>query len=80
LEASKANQVRDYIKSPMNYIGNKYRILPQIQRWFPKDINTMVDIFSGGCDVIINTMANKKRVQRTRFNYYEIVLSDVSLN
>lgn len=60
----------DYIKSPMNYIGNKYRILPQIQRWFPKDINTMVDIFSGGCDVIINTMANKKIAND--INYYVI--------
>ena len=44
----------------MNYIGNKYRILPQIQKWFPTDIETMVDIFSGGCDVIINTKASKK--------------------
>ena len=50
----------DLIKSPMNYIGNKYRILPQIQKWFPEDISTMVDIFSGGCDVVINTRANKK--------------------
>lgn len=48
------------IKSPMNYIGNKYRILPQILKWFPRDIDTMVDIFSGGGDVVINTKANRK--------------------
>lgn len=48
------------IKSPMNYIGNKYRILPQIQKWFPSNINTMVDVFTGGGDVVINTQASKK--------------------
>lgn len=49
-----------YIKSPLNYIGNKYRIIDQIQKWFPKDIDTMVDLFCGGCDVTINTTANKQ--------------------
>ena len=58
------------IKSPMNYIGNKYRILPQIQKWFPEDIETMVDIFSGGGDVVINTKAKKKIAND--INYYVI--------
>lgn len=49
----------EYIKAPMNYIGNKYRIMGQIQRWFPKNIDLMVDIFCGGCDVTFNTRANK---------------------
>ena len=31
-----------YIKAPMNYIGNKYRILQQIQKWFPRKIDLMV--------------------------------------
>ena len=48
-----------YIKSPFNYIGNKYRILPQIEQWFPENINTMLDLFCGGCDVSINTMAKR---------------------
>lgn len=48
-----------YIKSPMNYIGNKYRIIDQMQRWFPKNINLMVDLFCGGCDVSINTKADR---------------------
>ncbi len=38
----------EYIKAPMNYIGNKYRIMGQIQRWFPKKVDLMVDIFCGG--------------------------------
>lgn len=48
-----------YIKAPMNYIGNKYRIMGQIQRWFPKKVDLMVDIFCGGCDVTFNTSANE---------------------
>lgn len=46
-----------FVKSPMNYIGNKYRIIGQIKKWFPKQIDTMVDLFCGGCDVSFNTDA-----------------------
>lgn len=49
----------EYIKSPLNYIGNKYRIISQIQRYFPSEIDNMVDLFCGGCDVTINTKAKK---------------------
>lgn len=46
-------------KAPFNYIGNKYRIINAIQKYFPEKVNTMVDLFCGGCDVTINTTANK---------------------
>lgn len=29
----------EFIKSPLNYTGNKYRILKQIVPFFPKKIN-----------------------------------------
>lgn len=45
------------IKSPLNYIGGKYRLLPQILPLFPKQINTFVDLFAGGLDVSINVEA-----------------------
>ena len=48
-----------YDKSPMNYTGGKYKILPQIMEYFPKDVNVMVDLFAGGCDVCSNFKANK---------------------
>ena len=47
--------VMKYIKSPLNYTGNKYRILSQIQPYFPKRIKTMVDLFCGGATVGLNT-------------------------
>lgn len=47
----------EYIKSPMNYIGNKYRIMGQISRFFPANIGTFVDLFAGGLDVALNVKA-----------------------
>ncbi len=43
----------------MNYIGGKYKILLQILPLFPKNINTFIDLFAGGCNVGINAKANK---------------------
>ena len=50
---------KKYIKSPLNYIGGKYKLLPQILPFFPTDINTFIDLFSGGANVGINVIANK---------------------
>ena len=62
-----------FYKSPFNYIGNKYRVLEQIQIWFPKEINTMVDLFCGGCDVIINTEAKQKYANDINFFLIDIL-------
>ena len=50
---------RKYIKSPLNYIGGKYKLLPQIMPHFPKQIGTFVDLFAGGCNVAINVKADR---------------------
>lgn len=48
-----------YIKSPLNYTGNKYRILDQITQFFPAEINCMIDLFCGGATVGLNANAKK---------------------
>ena len=48
-----------YIKSPLNYVGGKYKLLDQIIPLFPKKINSFVDLFAGGGDVFINATAEK---------------------
>lgn len=53
------SSTKKYIKSPLNYIGGKYNLLDQILPLFPSDIDTFVDIFSGGANVGINVSANK---------------------
>ena len=60
------------IKSPLNYIGGKYKLLPQILPLFPEHINTFVDLFAGGLDVSINVEA--KHVICNDINNYVIGL------
>lgn len=45
------------IKSPLNYIGGKFKLLKQILPLFPSEIDTFVDLFSGGANVGINVEA-----------------------
>lgn len=52
-------KILKHIKSPLNYTGNKFRILDQIQPYFPKKIDVMVDLFCGGATVGLNTECNK---------------------
>ena len=49
----------DLIKSPLNYVGGKFKLLPQILSLFPDNINTFYDMFCGGCNVGVNIKANK---------------------
>lgn len=50
---------KKFIKSPLNYIGGKYKLLPQLIKLFPSNINTFIDLFAGGFNVGINVKANK---------------------
>ncbi|MFM2267163.1 MAG: hypothetical protein RL757_604 [Bacteroidota bacterium] len=47
------------VKSPLNYIGGKAKLLPQLLPLFPKEINTFVDLFTGGANVGVNVKAQK---------------------
>lgn len=48
-----------YLKSPLNYIGGKYKLLPQILPLFPGNVGTFLDLFAGGCNVGLNVNADK---------------------
>lgn len=50
---------KEFIKSPINYTGNKYRLLPQFWPFFPKKMNVFVDLFCGGATVGINVDAEE---------------------
>lgn len=66
------------IKSPLNYMGGKYKLLPQIIPIFPRKINTFVDVFSGGGNVGIN-IESKKLILNDNLIYlidlYKYILS-----
>lgn len=50
----------NYVKSPLNYTGGKYKLLPQIIPLFPTDnIRYFVDMFAGGANISANVKADK---------------------
>lgn len=46
------------IKSPINYTGNKYKLLPILLDLFPKNISTFIDVFTGSGTVALSVSAN----------------------
>lgn len=58
----------EYIKSPINYVGGKYKFISQIEALFPKEIDTFVDVFGGSGTVLINTKA--KHYVYNDINYF----------
>ena len=49
---------QNLIKSPLNYVGGKYKLLNEILPLFP-EVNTFTDLFGGGMNVSINEKCNK---------------------
>ena len=49
---------KNFVKSPLNYVGGKYRLLSQLMPIFPKNTNKFVDLFAGGLNVCANIRAN----------------------
>ena len=47
----------EFIKSPLNYTGGKYKLLKEIIPLFPTNIDTFVDVFGGGGNIAINVPA-----------------------
>ena len=45
----------EYLKSPFNYTGTKYFELEELYQYFPKDTDTIIDLFCGGGSVFINS-------------------------
>ena len=50
--------MNNFIKSPLNYVGGRFKLLNEILPLFPEMVNTFVDLFCGGANVGINTSCN----------------------
>jgi len=46
-------------RSPMFYVGDKYRLIGEIKEYFPQNIDTFIEPFVGGGSVFLNVKANK---------------------
>lgn len=53
-------EINGYVKSPLNYTGGKYKLLPQLINRFPQEQFTFIDLFGGGFNVGANV--DSKRI------------------
>lgn len=47
------------IRSPLFYTGDKYKLIPELKNYFPKNIDKFIEPFVGGGSVFLNVEANK---------------------
>lgn len=66
-------QINNYIQSPLNYTGGKYKLLNQLISLFPKNIDTFIDLFGGGGNVCANVDANTIVYNELDTNVFNIV-------
>ncbi len=64
----------DIIRSPMFYVGDKYRLIKEIKEYFPKNIETFVEPFVGGGTVFLNTKAKNYILNDIDTNVYNLHL------
>lgn len=46
-------------RSPFFYVGDKFKLVPQLKENFPKNIDRFIEPFCGGGSVFLNTNANQ---------------------
>ncbi|EAK9856887.1 Dam family site-specific DNA-(adenine-N6)-methyltransferase [Campylobacter lari] len=49
----------EIVRSPLFYVGDKYKLMGQLKKLFPETINKFIEPFVGGGSVFLNTKANK---------------------
>lgn len=64
----KRNRADVIYESPLNYIGNKTRVIPEIRDNLPSDIETFIDAFGGGFNVGINI--ESKSIIYNEYNHF----------
>ena len=52
-------EITEFAKSPLNYTGGKFKLLPELVKRFPDEDGTFIDLFGGGFNVGVNAKNNK---------------------
>lgn len=52
------NDKKNVVRSPLFYVGDKYKLVPQLKKLFPQNIDNYYEPFCGGGSSFINTKAN----------------------
>ncbi len=57
-----SGQNNTIIRSPLFYVGDKYKLMPQLKKLFPKMINTYIEPFCGGGSSFLNINAKSYKL------------------
>lgn len=60
------------LRSPFFYVGDKYKLMPQLLNFFPKNINAYIEPFVGGGSSFLNTKAKKYILNDINFYIVEL--------
>lgn len=52
-------KIEEFAKSPLNYTGGKFKLLPELIKRFPNEDGTFIDLFGGGFNVGVNAINNR---------------------
>jgi len=66
-------------RSPLFYVGDKYRLMKQLLDLFPAEINNFYEPFAGGGTVFLNIQANKyflNDIDRHLVNIHKLLISN----
>ena len=60
-------------RSPLFYVGDKYKLMNEISQYFPKNITRFIEPFSGGGTVFLNVDANNYLLNDVNKNVVYII-------
>ncbi len=63
---------KKYYRSPLFYVGDKYKLLKEIKPLFPSDIERFIEPFTGGGSVFMNVNANEFLLNDIDYYVYKI--------
>lgn len=58
-EVKESSAKKTIVRSPLFYVGDKYKLMDQLKSLFPENIKTYYDVFCGGGSASINVEAEK---------------------
>jgi len=59
-------------RSPLFYVGDKFKLVEEIKQYFPEYIDNFIEPFTGGGSMFLNLIANKYLLNDIDKNIYSL--------
>lgn len=60
------------VRSPLFYVGDKYKLIPQLKELFPKNIGRFIEPFTGGGSVFLNVCTGEYLLNDIDYYVYKL--------